>query len=411
VVNDGDVNSAAVTSTITVAAVNDAPVVAGSSSLGYTENDAATIIDGSISVSDLNDTNIESATITISANYITGQDVLAFTDTGNITGSFNATTGVLTLTGTDTVANYQAALRAVTYRNTSDNPSTAARTVSFVVNYGDDVNSPDVTRIINITDTPEAAIITIDTEPLPVRSFSSPNLIDGYRSSDAATGSVLISDFVTKPGPFNQTLDNSNSNIVFDSVALAFKNGDGTHNSPLTTNVLPGGKVLVASVLGTDQTEIIIDGLTSDEGSIERETVDNRTDIYYQPSPTFSGNADFSATVLKDGVRQAQYNIVIDVSQKNGVLTPGNTETKDAKIINNVTKLSESLDTTLSTEVKKGLLEKLKANILSKFNYAENQQNVEFNENEAKFKIELAKARLLGMIDENKGNKDQNTEF
>ena len=36
--------------------------------------------------------------------------ILAFANTANITGSFNATNGMLTLTGTDTVANYQAAL-------------------------------------------------------------------------------------------------------------------------------------------------------------------------------------------------------------------------------------------------------------------------------------------------------------
>ena len=44
--------------------------------------------------------------------------------------------GVLTLTGTATVAQYQAALRSVQYDNTSDNPNTAARTVTFVVNDG-----------------------------------------------------------------------------------------------------------------------------------------------------------------------------------------------------------------------------------------------------------------------------------
>ncbi len=69
-------------------------------------------------------------------NYQNGQDVLAFTNTANITGTWDATTGTLTLAGTDTVANYQAALRAVTYQNTSQNPSALTRTVSFTVNDG-----------------------------------------------------------------------------------------------------------------------------------------------------------------------------------------------------------------------------------------------------------------------------------
>ena len=76
------------------------------------------------------------ATVQITGNYQNGQDVLSFTNTANITGSWNATNGTLTLTGPDTVADYQAALQAVKYQNTSDNPSTATRTVSFTVNDG-----------------------------------------------------------------------------------------------------------------------------------------------------------------------------------------------------------------------------------------------------------------------------------
>ena len=43
---------------------------------------------------------------------------------------------MLTLTGTATPADYQTALRSVTYRNTSDNPSTLTRTISFQVRDG-----------------------------------------------------------------------------------------------------------------------------------------------------------------------------------------------------------------------------------------------------------------------------------
>ena len=55
--------------------------------------------------------------------------MLAFADTGTITGSWDAVTGTLTLTGTDTLANYETALRSVTYQNASDDPSTLTRTV------------------------------------------------------------------------------------------------------------------------------------------------------------------------------------------------------------------------------------------------------------------------------------------
>ena len=72
------------------------------------------------------------ATVHITSGYASGEDLLEFTDANGITGSFNASNGKLTLTGSASVADYQSALRSVTYRNTSDNPSTANRTVTFI---------------------------------------------------------------------------------------------------------------------------------------------------------------------------------------------------------------------------------------------------------------------------------------
>jgi hypothetical protein len=68
---------------------------------------------------------------------------------GSIAGTWNAATGTMTLSGSDTPANYQSALRAVKYQNTSDNPSTATRTVSLTVNDGD-ANSNTQTRDVAI---------------------------------------------------------------------------------------------------------------------------------------------------------------------------------------------------------------------------------------------------------------------
>ncbi len=126
-VNDGDDPSNTLTRDIDVTPVNDAPVEATIE--GRTWPTPKTIrpprSPTRITISDLDDTNIESAAIQISGNYASGEDVLAFTDTGTITGSWNAATGTLTLTGSDTLANYEAALRSVTYQNTSDDPSAA----------------------------------------------------------------------------------------------------------------------------------------------------------------------------------------------------------------------------------------------------------------------------------------------
>src|SRR5258707_8953060 len=101
----------------------------------------------------------------ITANFVTGEDVLAFTAQNGITGSFNATSGVLTLTGSATVANYQTALRSVTYAKTSTNPSTLTRTVSVVANDGT-ANSNTATRTITVAAVNDPPVVTMTASAL-----------------------------------------------------------------------------------------------------------------------------------------------------------------------------------------------------------------------------------------------------
>jgi len=56
---------------------------------------------------------------------------LAFTNQLGITGSYNSATGVLTLSGTTTVGNYQTALRSVTYSNNNLGDSGETHTITF----------------------------------------------------------------------------------------------------------------------------------------------------------------------------------------------------------------------------------------------------------------------------------------
>src|SRR5438477_4595295 len=81
----------------------------------YVENSGAVAVDAGVTPSDIDSPNLASATVSIPVNYASGQDVLGLTNQLGITGSWNVATGVMTLTGSTTVANYQAALRAVTY--------------------------------------------------------------------------------------------------------------------------------------------------------------------------------------------------------------------------------------------------------------------------------------------------------
>ena len=76
-------------------------------------------------MTDVDSTNLASATVSISTGHFTG-DTLAATTTGTlITAAYNATSGVLTLSGSDTVAHYQQVLNSVTYSSSSADPTNA----------------------------------------------------------------------------------------------------------------------------------------------------------------------------------------------------------------------------------------------------------------------------------------------
>jgi uncharacterized repeat protein (TIGR02543 family) len=141
-VSDGQVSSSAATVRITLAAVNDAPVMTASSGVTAATKQKAVAVDAGLTVTDADSTALASATVTISSGFVSAEDLLSYTNDGshgNISGSFNASTGVLTLSSSGasaTVAQWQSAVRAVTYTNSSGTPTFANRTVTFVVSDG-----------------------------------------------------------------------------------------------------------------------------------------------------------------------------------------------------------------------------------------------------------------------------------
>jgi hypothetical protein len=190
-VNDGALNSNISTSTIHVTPVNDAPTVTATGTLAYTENQGATAIAPALTVTDPDTATLTTASVQISTNYVSGEDLLAFTNTANITGSFNAGTGTLTLTGTDTVANYEAALRSVTYTDTSENPSTLARTVTFTADDGQAANhlGAGSNHTINVTSVDDAPVNNSVPSNFTVMSGFT-HAVTGLSISDVDAGSA-----------------------------------------------------------------------------------------------------------------------------------------------------------------------------------------------------------------------------
>ncbi|TCP10971.1 DUF4347 domain-containing protein [Simplicispira metamorpha] len=215
VVNDGSTNSVAVTKTISVTAVNDAPSLTDAGgTLAFTEGDAATMIDSTLTLSDADDSNLASATVTISTGYVSSEDVLAFTAQNGISGSWNSSTGVLTLSGSATKAHYEAALESVTYQNTNtDNPNTGNRTVTWVVNDGS-ASSTGVSSTITVAagnDAPTDIAIT----NASVNQSGGANVTVGTLSTtDTDTGDTFTYSLVAGTGD----TDNASFNLSGSSL-------------------------------------------------------------------------------------------------------------------------------------------------------------------------------------------------
>ena len=150
---------------ITVQAVNDPPVVTGTATpLLYTDGDGAVVIDPQIGITDEDHTDLTGGSVTIANNFVSGEDILAFADQNGITGNYDAGNGILTLTGTSSVANYITALTSITYEKTSTT-SNLTRQVSFVVTDGVD-NSASFNRDIDIDAINQPPVIEVGGVPV-----------------------------------------------------------------------------------------------------------------------------------------------------------------------------------------------------------------------------------------------------
>ncbi|MFW6146026.1 MAG: putative Ig domain-containing protein, partial [Planctomycetota bacterium] len=252
VVNDGTDDSVSRTSTVSVTPVNDAPVVsldddnsggaAPDFAVTYTENDGAvTIVDADAVISDADDTDIESMTITIT-NAVGGDLLTATTGATNITASYDSGTGVLTLTGTDTVANYQSVLRTVSFASTSDAPTDAARTVTFVVNDGTD-DSTVATATVNVQNVNDDPTITVPGAQAVDEDAS-------LTLSSAGGNAISIGDVDAAGSDVTVTLSVTNGTLtISDSTGLTDLTGDGTATVTLTGTVSTLNTVLAAGVV------------------------------------------------------------------------------------------------------------------------------------------------------------------
>ncbi|WP_461164541.1 tandem-95 repeat protein [Arthrobacter sp. R4-81] len=243
--------------------VGAAPLLATTGTgLAYTEN-GSSFLDSAITISDADSPTLTSADVTLTTNYVNGQDALAFTNQAGITGTWTAASGALALSGTANVADYQAALRSITYSNSSNNPSTAPRTVSFTASDGIFTSIP-ATRTVSVTsvndapgNTVPASQTTFQNTPA-VFTISNGNAIS-TADPDASSAQV-------------QLISTNGTSTLSGTAGLTFTTGDGTADATMSfTGTITAINTALAGLRFAPQSNFTgtatLQMLTSDLGS------------------------------------------------------------------------------------------------------------------------------------------------
>jgi len=158
------------------------------STLEITENDNATSIDPGFSLT--GSQQVTSATIQV-GNFVSGQEQLTFTDTSSISGNFDAATGLLTLSGNASTANYQAAVRSELYLNSSETPLTDLRQFEIVITDSDETVT--VNRDFAVAAVNDAAVVTAANANQTVLPEDLPTPVDNLMTVSDVDSETLVS--------------------------------------------------------------------------------------------------------------------------------------------------------------------------------------------------------------------------
>jgi uncharacterized repeat protein (TIGR03803 family) len=322
-----------------------APVVTAGASLSYLAGAAPVALDPGLSISDVESPNLIGATVSIGAGLHAGDALSVGLAQIGITSSFNA--GVLTLSGSASLAAYQAALDSVMFASAST-PNPSNRTITWSVNDGIAASAP-VTSSVGVFVNNSALNIMLQrstdgqlalwqvsgvTPTLSASALLSPD--PGPRWLEMATGAffsgdtsdillqntsgavavwqeqgatLLSSDLVANPGPnwhvkgtgdFNQdgktdiAVQNNNG-----SVAIWEMNGNGhLSQSDLVANPGPNWHVEGTGVFNQDgKTDIVVQ---NNNGSVViwdmNGTTINQSELIANPGPNWhvEGTGDFN---------------------------------------------------------------------------------------------------------------------
>ncbi|MGE0503572.1 MAG: DUF5801 repeats-in-toxin domain-containing protein [Rhizobiaceae bacterium] len=268
------------TVSLTVTPVNDAPTIGdlGDAPITYTENAAATRIDTAVAVADIDSTNMNGGSLTVAVtgngtpedvlsvvgngsgantihvanvggiNYIRlGTNNVAGNNIATFTGGTNGDPLVITFINDNaTVAAVDRVVESIAFSNTSDNPSTAQRTVTYTLvdgdgtaNGGADTATATATVTVNASnDAPlvsglsvtESGISFIVDDPDSTDLTVQGPLAAGFGSPTFANGPVTLTP-VPQPSAISGTLfvtdGAASSSVIVNLVMIGTDGADG----------------------------------------------------------------------------------------------------------------------------------------------------------------------------------------
>ena len=290
-------STASVSIPIYIQPLDDPPI------LSLTEGTTAEFVEGNgpvivagpnLSLSDVDSQVLQSATITIKNLPLDEPDILAAVTGGTgISASYDGVSGVLKLSGSAGLSEYQAALRSVSFNNLSNNPNVQERIVSFTAGDG-------------------ASMSNEVTVPVSVVAVNTPPLLDLNGTSIAGTGTEVYFDLDGVPNggsvPLSNLLqieDDDDGTLIGATIFLE-NQPDGARES------------INANVTGTEITAV----RSEDGRRIEFSGQANaaayqqvlRTAVY-QNSSTYANRAvrtiTFSIQDSSSGVAQAMAKVII----------------------------------------------------------------------------------------------------
>ena len=151
------------------------PEVTGGASVSYVAGASPVALDAGLALADAAAASLSAATVSISAGFVLGDELSVGSPQAGIASQYNAATGVLSLSGSASLAAYQTELDSVAYASAS--ATTSSRTITWSVNDGVNASAPATSQV---------SVSSVPGDPSPLAS--DPNIL----WQNTSTGQVSV---------------------------------------------------------------------------------------------------------------------------------------------------------------------------------------------------------------------------